>query len=141
MVVSPEAIAIAKSMSDLRREATAAAREAFGLITPKSPTKRLDPKMAKVFKQNLEQGVSPEAFFSANKDVLGERSDYDLAEFGVKNVQISASRPTGTKKLDDRMAKVLRSHIDGGGSAEEFFEANQDILGSQNQYDLTGFSK
>lgn len=47
--------------------------------------------------------------------------------------------PMGTKKLDERMSKVLRRHLKQGGTVEKFFEYNEDLLGSQSDYDLTEF--
>lgn len=43
--------------------------------------------------------------------------------------------------LEKGMVKMLRAHLEAGGKLEEFFEANKDILGEQDQYDLAAFQQ
>ncbi len=52
----------------------------------------------------------------------------------------SANSLLGKKKLDREMGKVLKRHLKRGGTIQEFFEGNSDLLGSPEDYDLQEFT-
>ena len=45
----------------------------------------------------------------------------------------------GTEQLDPDTSKLLKEHLDNGGSIDAFFEAAGDMLGDQSRYDLSAF--
>lgn len=57
----------------------------------------------------------------------------DFREMGTAK----AAPITPSAKLDPNMAQTLRLFVKNGGSVDEFFELNADILGKKSQYDLT----
>ncbi len=61
----------------------------------------------------------------------------DFAEMGT-----SAGKPiTETVQLSSEWQQVLRSHLGSGGTVDEFFALNADLLGDKGKYDLGAFAK
>jgi hypothetical protein len=61
----------------------------------------------------------------------------DFSEMGT-----SAGKPVAeTVQLSREWQQVLRSHINGGGTVDEFFSFNADLLGDKGKYDLGAFMK
>lgn len=48
---------------------------------------------------------------------------------------------TDTAQLSAEWQRVLRSHLSTGGSVDEFFATNADLLGEKGKYDLSAFQK
>lgn len=61
----------------------------------------------------------------------------DFSEVGTA----SGKPVTETAQLDAAWQKVLRSHLAQGGTADEFFAVNADLLGDKAKYDLSAFKK
>ena len=62
----------------------------------------------------------------------------DFSEMGT-----SAGKPIAaeTVQLSSEWQRVLRSHISTGGTVDEFFALNADLLGDKGKYDLGAFAK
>ena len=61
----------------------------------------------------------------------------DFSEMGT-----SAGKPiTETVQLSSEWQQVLRSHLGNGGTVDEFFALNADLLGDKGKYDLGAFKK
>ena len=62
----------------------------------------------------------------------------DFSEMGT-----SAGKPIAaeTVQLSSEWQRVLRSHISTGGTVDEFFALNADLLGDKGKYDLGAFKK
>ena len=61
----------------------------------------------------------------------------DFSEMGT-----SAGKPIAeTVQLSSEWQRVLRSHISTGGTVDEFFSLNADLLGDKGKYDLGAFAK
>ena len=61
----------------------------------------------------------------------------DFSEMGT-----SAGKPIAeTVQLSSEWQQVLRSHINTGGTVDEFFALNADLLGDKGKYDLGAFKK
>lgn len=86
------------------------------------------------------------AFAADTKELirdLARASAAAIGSFGALNGGGSRSlidgEKQGTKKLDADMSKTLRRHLKQGGTIEQFFQYNEDLLGRQSDYDLTEF--
>ena len=62
----------------------------------------------------------------------------DFSEMGT-----SAGKPIAAEavQLSSEWQRVLRSHINTGGTVDEFFALNADLLGDKGKYDLGAFAK
>ena len=61
----------------------------------------------------------------------------DFSEMGT-----SAGKPIAeTVQLSSEWQQVLRSHLGSGGTVDEFFALNADLLGDKGKYDLGAFAK
>ncbi len=61
----------------------------------------------------------------------------DFSEMGTS----AGKAITETVQLSSEWQQVLRSHINTGGTVDEFFSLNADLLGDKGKYDLSAFKK
>ena len=61
----------------------------------------------------------------------------DFSEMGTS----AGKAITETVQLSSEWQQVLRSHINTGGTVDEFFALNADLLGDKGKYDLGAFAK
>lgn len=67
---------------------------------------------------------------------IAETGTVDFSEIGTsRGNQDNATH----RQLDNTTAAMLTQFLKAGGNLDEFFSANQDVLGSMSDYDLTAF--